>query len=311
MRTFRLFSWLRSDEPPRQADSTSRLIDDGLAKSSGQLHAVNPETDEQWRRLQLAMVRKQSAAAARRKFVWGGLLRPAIPFAVAAVVFIVAGVVWLRNPFMKTYETSKGEHATITLQDSTEVTLNHTSELTVFHRPFEKERRVALKGEAFFRVRRNGTLFIVSTDVGTVQVLGTEFNVRVRNGRMEAGVLSGSVKVNFSSNGTGNSLLLTKDQIIACAKDEVPGMPGLISFSDYPGWMHGKLVFYHTDLLSACRELESQFNVVIAITIEAAQLRSETITGTIDGQTVETALTTLVRLTGNKYRHENSGYTIY
>jgi transmembrane sensor len=151
--------------------------------------------------------------------------------------------------------------------------------------------------------------FVVSTDIGTIRVLGTQFNVRVRDEQLEVGVVRGSVQVTINKNGADTSLILSKDQIVTCTTAGFQERPAALPFSDYPGWMHGRLMFYRTDLLSASRELESQFDIVV--TIREPQLHNVTITGTIDGQNVETALTTLARLTGSNYRREDSGYVIY
>jgi ferric-dicitrate binding protein FerR (iron transport regulator) len=183
------------------------------------------------------------------------------------------------------------------------------SELKVNRSPFEKTRHVVLKGEALFQVRRNGTPFIITTDIGTIQVLGTQFNVRVRDNKMEVAVLNGSVKVSVKRNGKDSSMVLSGGQIAVCIKNDFPGMPATLPFFEYPGWLHGKFMFYRSTLLSACKEIESQFDV--AIKIEKPQLHGETITGIVDGQNVEASLITLSRLTGNRYRHEDSSYVIY
>lgn len=305
----KLFNWRRSSRFPDRSDPTTQSIDDAIVASASRLRSVDPETSEHWGRLKLAITRKENAAVMSNTIFKKGILRPAISIAIAMAILVVVGVIWFSRPSIKTYATTEGQHETIMLPDSTEVTLNHTSELTVSHSPLEKTRRVALKGEAFFDVRRNGLPFIVSTDIGTVRVLGTQFNVRIRDGQLEVGIVRGSVQVTISRNGADSSLILSKDQIVACTTTGLVEKPGLLPFADYPGWMHGRLMFYRTDLFSVCRELESQFDIVIKI--QEPQLRAVSITGTIDGQNIETALTTLARLTGSNYRREDSSYVIY
>jgi ferric-dicitrate binding protein FerR (iron transport regulator) len=175
--------------------------------------------------------------------------------------------------------------------------------------PLNKARRVALKGEALFHVRRNVTPFTITTDVGTIQVLGTEFNVRVRDERMEVAVLSGSVKVSVKKNGVDSSIVLSNGQIVVCAKNDFPGLPGAFPFPDYPGWIQGKFMFYRSSLISVCKELESQFN--IQIRIQNPQARAVTLTGIINSQDAEGAIATVVQLTGNTFRYEDGVYNIY
>jgi len=270
---------------------------------------VNPDTAQQWRYLQVALERKRATekAPSWNRSTW--LPRLAIASAAAAVVLIIFGVVWLRQPAMMTYETGRGQISTITLADSSQVTLSYTSELVIARRPLENVRRMSLHGEAYFRVRKTGEPFIVSTDVATVQVLGTEFNVRVRGVEMEVAVLTGRVQVGAQKDGKDSTVILEAGQITTCAQGDFPSTPGQLLFSEYPGWMHGKFLFYKTNLLSVCRDIEAKFDV--AIRIQSPQLRDETITGAVDSRSVETALATLAGLTGTKCRYEGSGYILY
>jgi len=293
-----------------KAQTGTGEIEGLLSSDMRRLHAIDPETDLRWQRLRVALEAGRSTEMPRPA---GGTIRwarPALSFAVAAILLIVVGLMWLNRTSTMTYETAKRQQASITLFDSTEVTLNHTSELIVERRPFDKARRVALKGEAFFRVRRNGAPFTVHTDVATIRVLGTEFNVRVRDGLLEVAVISGNVHVSVRKDGKDSTVVPAQGQIAVCSKGDFPGTPGPLLFSsDYPGWIHGKFLFNRTSLVSVCKEIEEQFEVVIRI--GNTLLPNETITGALDARTAETALAALSGLTGNKYRYENGIYFLY
>lgn len=305
MKRIRLLHWLGGHNLQNKTDS----IENTLEVGAKQLLSIDPDTDGQWRRLKIALEGEHTASDKHPVFARRGSLRPAFSLALTALVLIVVGVIWLRYSSFKMYETAKGQHSTILLQDSTEVTLNYLTELKVNRWSLEKIRRVELRGEALFHVRRNGTPFIITTSIGTVQVLGTQFNVQVRDDRMEVAVLSGSVKINANRNGIDSSMILTQGQITICEKNGYPRAAEALPFSEYPGWIQGKFMFYRTNLVSACEEIESQFD--IKIRIERPQLRDITLTGIINSQNAETALATLVQLTGNKLRYENGSYTIY
>jgi ferric-dicitrate binding protein FerR (iron transport regulator) len=306
---FNLFYPFKHLDRTHNSDEATRTIESVLQSNARRIQAIDTETDEQWRRLKSTLESKQSMSDDRFVVAQRVFFKPAFSFVVVGTILIVMSVVWLRSSSLKIYETAKGQHSTITLQDSTEVTLNYMSELKVNRSPFEKARHVALKGEALFQVRRNGTPFIITTDIGTIQVLGTQFNVRVRDDKMEVAVLSGSVKVSVNKGGMDSSIILTKGQIIVCDRNHYPEVPGLLPFSDYPGWTRGKIMFYRTNLLSVCKEMELQFDVVVRI--KTPELHNVTITGIVNGQSVEAALTTLTQLTGNTYRYEDGGYVIF
>lgn len=298
---YRLKYFHKTDET---VSKTKDLLESGIKR----ICSIDPQTDTQWMHLKNALETKQNVG--RNRFsIPRYNLKPAFSFAAVAIMLIAAGVIWLRYSSIRIYETAKGQHSSITLQDSTEVMLNYMSELKVNRSPFEKVRHVTLKGEALFRVQRNGTPFIITTDVGTVQVLGTQFNVRVRDEKMEVAVLDGSVKVNINKNGRDSSVILGKGQVVVCDKNNFPEVPKTLPFTGYPGWIQGKFMFYRTSFLSACKELELQFDVIVKI--ENPQQHNVTITGIVDGQSVESALTTLTQLTGNNFRYENGNYIIY
>ena len=80
------------------------------------------------------------------------------------------------------------------LPDSSFVALNMGSELYYTKKGWQTERRVELKGEAFFKVKK-GSIFEVETDQGIISVLGTEFNVKSWNNYFEVTCYSGLVRV--------------------------------------------------------------------------------------------------------------------
>lgn len=295
----------------RDASSApSPALEELLDGEARRLQAAEPDTRRQWQYLNLALRRQSTPEKSRRRAGAFRVLSPALSYGgIVVIVLIIAAGVWLNRNSVVTYETGRGQQSSIVLSDSSEVTLNHTSTLVVETRPFSGARRVSLKGEAFFHVRRNGSPFVVTTDAGTVQVLGTEFDVRIREDQLVVGVVSGSVRVTGHRSGRDSAVVLTAGQIAACSKYEFPGAPASLPFAGYPGWTQAKFFFYKTSLLAACKEIESQFDV--RIRIESPRNAEETITGVVDGRSAGTAVAALSNLTGNRVRHENNVYTLY
>lgn len=307
MRLREFFGRWRQTEPGNQSGPEDRAIDDLVEETARNVLGVDPMTDHQWQRLRASLTRKEGASE-RTRFGLANA-RPAFAVGLALVIVLAIGVVWLLKPSLRTYITGQGQQATILLADSTQVMLNHTSKLTVSHSLFGGDRRVGLTGEAYFRVRNNGTPFVVSTALGTVRVLGTEFNVLERDGQLEVGVVRGQVRVRCSGNIEESGLTLSANQIVACTTTGFAEKPSKLPFAEYPGWIHGKIMLYHSTLSSACKELESQFGITIMI--QNPQLRDVMITGTIDGHDADVALAALASLTRTTVRHEESGYILY
>lgn len=299
----RLLVRLRPDGT-RPGDGRLDRVERVVEAQSRWVNGIDPETSQQWRLLKAELGREARRAPAHGVFV--RVARPAAAVAALAAAVVLVAVLWHPGPDTLAYETGRGQQSSVTLSDSSEVTLNHTTELLVERTRQSSGRRVTLKGEAFFRVRKSATPFVVTTDIGTVQVVGTEFNVRVRADRLEVAVVQGAVQV--SSEASSASVTLRAGQVTSCSRGEAPEPPGEVSFHDYPGWLHGKLLFDRASLRDACREIADRFDVRVNVELRQPQA---TITGAIDAPTAEAALGTLARLTGNRYRHDESGYTLY
>ncbi|WP_164126360.1 FecR family protein [Sphingobacterium luzhongxinii] len=84
----------------------------------------------------------------------------------------------------------------ITLSDGTKVWVNASSELKFPSSFDEQERRVSLKGEAYFQVAKDEKKpFLVETAGGNVKVLGTQFNVSAYSDRPITTLEEGKVLV--------------------------------------------------------------------------------------------------------------------
>ena len=304
----KLFNRRKSHHHSYQSDEMPQTIESALESNARQIRSEDAETAAQWQRLHISIKTKRIAAQTNTVAAIRTIGKPTIAFALAVMVLLLVGSVWIFQSSAKTFTTTKAQHSAISLSDGTEVTLNHTSELIVRRSLFDKARRVSLNGEALFHVQKNGTPFIITTEVGTVQVLGTQFNVRMRHGIMEVAVLNGSVKITARKNGIDSSVVLANNQIAICARDEFPEAPKTLPYVFYPGWISGKFIFYRSNIADACKELESQFDVIIKI--QNLQRHTETITGILDGKTIENALTSLRQLTGITYHYENGAYII-
>jgi len=95
----------------------------------------------------------------------------------------------------QTLRTGVGQQATVTLSDGSVVTLNTDTRLRT--RPAKGKRLVYLdRGQAYFRVAKDPLHpFIVTAAGQTVTAVGTAFDVRVDDHRMEVTVVEGHVRV--------------------------------------------------------------------------------------------------------------------
>lgn len=99
-----------------------------------------------------------------------------------------------------TLKTAKGGEYQLELADGTTIHLNCDSELRYPVSFGTGERRVELKGEAFFEVSKNGQPFIIDVNDVSVEVLGTKFNLMAyaNEESIQTTLVSGKVKVSVN-----------------------------------------------------------------------------------------------------------------
>jgi transmembrane sensor len=135
----------------------------------------------------------------------------------AAVLLLIAGS-WITyliyNPTAETLTVAATQSIlTDTLPDASVVTLNKNSSISYSSSFSGKERRVKLKGEAFFNVTPDKKKpFLIDVEDVTVKVVGTSFNVKNKNGKTEVIVETGIVQVMYKNKVTelkpGEKLLI-------------------------------------------------------------------------------------------------------
>ena len=162
-----------------------------------------------------------------------------------------------------TIETPNGGKYEITLPDGTHVWLNSASTLK-YPASFAslKERKVELRGEAYFEVAHNKTVpFKVSSSGQTVEVLGTHFNVNsyADEGTTKTTLLEGAVKV---------SLQGSKDFRLLKPGEQADNRGGSIEISkantdQAMGWKNGDFVFKGEDVKAVMRQLARWYDVEI------------------------------------------------
>ncbi|RQO75105.1 anti-sigma factor [Pedobacter sp. KBW06] len=114
-----------------------------------------------------------------------------------------------------TITTPKGGQYQVILPDGTRVWLNAASSLEYPTAFSAAERKVVLKGEAYFEVARQfpkKVPFIVQTDRAKVEVLGTHFNVNAYDNEpfTKTTLLEGKVSVSYPE--SAHAVVLTPDQ---------------------------------------------------------------------------------------------------
>lgn len=197
----------------------------------------------------------------------------------AAAIAILFSLYFYTNSLTSNFSTSFGEQKNVTLLDGSEVELNAKSILSYKKYNWTSNRKVTLKGEAFFKVTKGAT-FQVETDNGTVTVLGTEFNINTQEDFFSVQCYEGKVMVIQEKDTT----YLTKGNAYQNSNKHIENW----NFSEKkPAWQDGETSFKSAPLDIVIASLEKQFEIEIQLkNIDTKKL----FTGSFSNTDLETAL---------------------
>ncbi len=123
---------------------------------------------------------------------WYRWAAAALLVALGALTFAMSN----RNaPQHQLVKTGTARHQKLTLEDGSQLHLS--AETTIYIEMNQRSRQIELReGEALFSVAPDETRpFVVRTSAGAIAALGTQFNVRARNGEVDIAVVEGRVLV--------------------------------------------------------------------------------------------------------------------
>lgn len=198
---------------------------------------------------------------------------------VAAAALVLSGAAWLGwkwiTPSQQTIAAPPGHTLCQQLPDGSELQLNANSEVKL-KRSWNGtgDREIWLEGEAFFKVKKTPgkNRFIVHAGTVDIEVTGTQFNVKRRNGSVAVLLTEGSVQVHLPDGKLvhmqpGDYLDLDKSQAVQNqnSKDEILA------------WQENRLAFQETSLKEVARVIENYYGVKVEI--NDSRLQNTRLTG--------------------------------
>lgn len=226
---------------------------------------------------------------------FGGWLK----YAAAACVLVLAGLFLWPQQDLVNYQLAQKETLSQNLPDGSNFVLNADSKLYYSNEQWGMKRILNLEGEAYFKVE-NGSTFSVVTPLGKVQVLGTQFNVRAREGVFEVACTEGKVKVVYQNGKKAETLLATEALRIEEGKRLVKWED---KNADHLSWTKGITKLRDASVQEIIYELERQFNV----SIESKGLDlNDRISCNFQHTDLEKAIKTTMSPLGVKYKVTNN-----
>ena len=175
-------------------------------------------------------------------------------FSIAASVLLFIGLNYFFKANSITYKTSFGEQKNVALLDGSEVVLNANSMISYNPKQWKNKRVIYLQGEAFFKVKKGDKPFEVKTQNGTVQVLGTKFNITSYLDYFQVHCFSGDVKV---ISNMGEKILYPNQVYSAFNKNNSNIVQ---DFHNLPLWIQGETSFKSTPAKYVFVALKNQYN---------------------------------------------------
>lgn len=184
-------------------------------------------------------------------------LKPMATFLkIAAVIAVLFTVYLFINSLDTTIETKIAEKQYFLLPDDSKVVLNANSTINYNKKDWKKSRELTLNGEAYFNVSK-GKKFLVKTQLGIVNVLGTQFNVLARDDNFYIKCYEGLVSVSFNDTliklSAGKKLKIENGVLIKHFKNNTSS----------PGWIANESSFDNTTLAIVLKEFERQYPIKI------------------------------------------------
>ncbi|UJH67369.1 FecR family protein [Allomuricauda sp. SCSIO 65647] len=217
---------------------------------------------------------------------------------IAASILVLFGLFFSKV----TYSTATGEKITVSLPDGTEIDLNAQS--TLSHKRFfwMENKVVNLNGEGFFKVTK-GDDFSVNTESGTIDVLGTEFNVKARPSSFELYCYEGRVRYENEPEQqeaylNAGDVVQLKGKILLAFKHE----------DTRPAWQSGMSRFSNTELLIVMKELGMYYDISFDFTPDMIQGH---FTGNFVHDNLEIALKSVFVPMGIEYELSKDKKTVF
>lgn len=160
--------------------------------------------------------------------------------------------------------TGKGERANVSLPDGTTISLNSESKLSYLPKTYNrKERNISFNGEGYFKVHKNKEVpFVINSKGLQVKVLGTTFNLYVRESSRKAELALEEGSVWLQSTKSSKNVVLHQNQ--KAIIDQSTGNITVIEDKDIKkssAWRQGDMIFRNTPLSEVLQVLEENYSI--------------------------------------------------
>lgn len=239
--------------------------------------------------------------------------------AAAAVTALMAGsIVLYKNSntdkpvySWQQYYTGTGQIKTLTLPDSSRLTLNANTGIAV-RLPFNTDKRVVqlTKGEVFFEVRhKTEAPFIVQTGRLSTQVLGTTFNIRSSKQLNRIVVMLRSGKISVSDPGKKAVVLYPGQQITVDYAKSSFGITN-VDTENYLKWREREYILHNADISEIAELIKDHYG--LQVRAGSARVRNYRFSLPLNfGYPAQETIRRICKIHHNQFKKEGNTIIIY
>lgn len=271
-------------------EEKNKAIDDLL----GQLKPpFNQSKEDSWQAIQDKLSQDETPVYSMMEYP-----KKKFPFAIAASIALLLSLslFFFSRSSEKHFNTCEQN---ITLPDNSSAFLFKNSDLSF--EDLENKRSLHLKGGGIFKVKK-GKAFILNTELGDIEVLGTVFSVNALSKHLIVKCSEGSVKV---SNGKFSEVIVAGQSLRATDSEIVVSK---IKINELEDRENGVLYFSETPIDEVFKQLENEFDIQLESKIELGAL---VYSGNFSNNNLNEALSLVCEPMGIKYEIKNSKVELY
>jgi ferric-dicitrate binding protein FerR (iron transport regulator) len=226
-----------------------------------------------------------------------------------AAILVIAFLVW--NPFGSSdiRVAASDRNMQVVLPDQSVIMLRKGSSMSYPKAFAANERRVSLKGEAFFEVTHNEQQpFVVDAQSVSVKVLGTSFDVLCNAQTADVSVATGKVQVASKTEGS-KAVILTPGNKVHYEHGELA--PAVMNGFE-AAWKKDTLHFNGTPLAMVLSAISGAKDTVVRadVSLTALQLQQAITVSLPLSQPLEDMLTEICLITHCRWERRGSSYVI-
>lgn len=243
-------------------------------------------------------------------YIWASAACICFMTAFAAWFYIAPGAI---PPSAIRISTAATERKEVTLADGTVVMLNTGTELMVSGNFGKEERRVVLKGEAYFKVAKNPDKpFIIQSGQLRTRVLGTAFNISAYpdRERIKVSVLTGLVRVSQLKGKSQITLAnqMRTDQTISFFRTTGKFEMNSEDASLITSWRDNKLYIDNASITDIAGQLKGFYHLEVKNLSQGS--RTDRYTIRFNRESMKAVLEILTHLTKREFEYNNKQITI-